>query len=46
MALGATRMDVFRSILTDGLRLTGIGLTLGIAGSLITARWLTTLLFG
>jgi putative ABC transport system permease protein len=46
MALGATHTDVFRAILTDGLRLTVVGLTLGIAGSLITARWLTTLLFG
>ncbi len=46
MALGATRRDVFGSVVRDGLRLTVMGLLLGIVGSLLTARWLTLLLFG
>jgi putative ABC transport system permease protein len=46
MALGATPREVFRLIVGDGLRLTAIGIALGIAGSLVIARWLAALLFG
>jgi putative ABC transport system permease protein len=45
MALGATAAEVFRLVVGDGLRLTGAGVVLGVAGSLLTARWLTALLF-
>ena len=46
MALGATPIDVFRLIVGDGMRLAAIGIVLGTIGSVIAARWLTTLLFG
>ena len=46
MALGATSPEVFRLVVGDGLRLAAVGIALGAAGSLITARWLTALLFG
>jgi len=46
MALGATRSEVFRLVVGDGLKLTGLGVVLGVAGSVLMARWLTTLLFG
>jgi ABC-type antimicrobial peptide transport system permease subunit len=45
MALGATAFDVFRLVVGDGLKLTAVGIALGIAGSVLMARWLTTLLF-
>jgi putative ABC transport system permease protein len=46
MALGATQGEVFRLIVGDGLKLTALGVALGAAGSVLIARWLTTLLFG
>jgi putative ABC transport system permease protein len=46
MALGASRSEVFRLVIGDGLKLTAVGVGLGAAGSLLVARWLTTLLFG
>jgi putative ABC transport system permease protein len=46
MALGARPSEVFRLVLGDGLRITGIGVALGLAGSVLVGRWLTTLLFG
>jgi putative ABC transport system permease protein len=46
MALGATSRDVFRMVLGDGLRLTAVGVALGVAGSLAVGRWLKSLLFG
>jgi putative ABC transport system permease protein len=46
MALGATPIEVFRLIVGDGMRLAAIGISLGTVGSVIAARWLTTLLFG
>jgi putative ABC transport system permease protein len=45
MALGARPSEVFRLIVTDGLKLTALGVALGLGGSLLIARWLTTLLF-
>ena len=45
MALGATPSEVFRLVVGDGLKLTGIGVAVGVVASLIVARWLTTLLF-
>ena len=46
MALGATPGRVFRLVVGGGLRLAALGIALGVTGSIIMSRWLTTLLFG
>jgi len=46
VALGASRTDVLRMILLQGLRLTAIGLVLGLSVSLLLTRMLRGLLFG
>jgi len=46
MALGATPGEVFGLVVGDGLKVTGVGVVLGIAGSIVVTQWLTTLLFG
>ena len=46
MALGATPAEVFRLVLSDGLKVTAIGVVIGIGGSVLVARWLSALLFG
>jgi putative ABC transport system permease protein len=46
MALGATRGDVLRMVLRQGLGLIGLGLAIGLAGAFAVTRTLTTLLFG
>ena len=46
VALGATRAEVFRLVLSDGLRITVAGLIVGLAASVLAARWLGSLLFG
>ena len=46
MALGATPREVFGLVIGDGLRITSIGIVVGVVGSLLMARWLTALLFG
>jgi len=46
MALGARPQQVLREVLTDGMTLVFIGTVLGLAGALLTARFLETLLFG
>jgi putative ABC transport system permease protein len=45
MALGARRADVLRLIMSFGLRLTFIGVLLGLIGALLSTRLLTSLLF-
>ena len=46
MALGATKGDVSRQVLKQGLRLALIGLTAGFAASLVLTRYLRGMLFG
>ncbi|OLC51560.1 MAG: hypothetical protein AUH43_02385 [Acidobacteria bacterium 13_1_40CM_65_14] len=45
LALGAGSSDVFRLVLGDGLRLTAVGLAIGLAASALIVRSLGTLLF-
>jgi putative ABC transport system permease protein len=46
MALGAEGRDILRLVLRQGLLLTLVGIVIGLAGALGTARFLKTLLFG
>jgi predicted permease len=46
VALGARHDDVLKLIVGEGLRLALIGIALGIAGSLVLARFLSSMLYG
>jgi predicted permease len=46
MALGASRVDVLRLVLLQGMWLTGIGLALGLAFALGLTRFIAQLLYG
>jgi putative ABC transport system permease protein len=46
MALGAEPGDVHRMIIRDAMKLAGIGLALGMAGSFLPMRYLQTQLYG
>lgn len=46
VALGARSIDVLWAVLTQGLRLTFIGITVGLAGALALTRILSSLLYG
>jgi putative ABC transport system permease protein len=46
MALGAEPRDVLRLIIGHGLRLTLLGVAIGVAGALATGHWLASMLFG
>jgi predicted permease len=46
MAIGAAPSDILRRVLGHGLRLTVIGLALGVVGALAVSRLLSTLLYG
>jgi predicted permease len=46
MALGAQSVDVLKQVLSEGTQLAGVGLALGLVGSLAAARLIATLLFG
>jgi len=46
MALGAAPRRILLDVLRDGLLLVGPGLSLGIVGALLLARFLSSLLFG
>jgi putative ABC transport system permease protein len=46
MALGARGDEVSRMVIFQALRLTAAGLALGLAGSFVAARWISSLLFG
>jgi putative ABC transport system permease protein len=45
MALGAAKSDVLRLIIHGGLRLTLLGVTIGLAGALVLTRYLSSLLY-
>ena len=45
-ALGASRREILREVLGNGLRFTAIGVVLGVAGAFATTRLLETLLYG
>jgi putative ABC transport system permease protein len=46
MTLGATRAQVMRDVLSHGVRLTGMGLLIGLAGAMAGTRVLSSLLYG
>jgi ABC-type antimicrobial peptide transport system permease subunit len=46
VALGATAAEIRRGVVGDGVRLTGIGLVLGIAAALGVGRLISTMLYG
>jgi putative ABC transport system permease protein len=46
MALGANRRDVLRLVMSDGLRLAGAGVVIGLGASLALTHLMTRLLFG
>jgi putative ABC transport system permease protein len=46
MALGAQAGNVLRMVMTQGLRLTAIGIALGLMASWLLTRYLSSLLFG
>jgi putative ABC transport system permease protein len=46
MALGAAQRDVLRLIVGQGMRLTIIGVALGLVGAFLTMRAMTSLLYG
>ena len=45
-ALGASRRDILGLVVKQGMRLTGLGVVLGLAGAVIASQALVTLLFG
>jgi putative ABC transport system permease protein len=46
MALGATKPDILLMVLSEGLRMSFVGLALGIAGALALTRLISSFLFG
>jgi putative ABC transport system permease protein len=46
MALGATKRDVLRAVLRQGLRLTVVGVIVGLAGALVLTRVISKFLYG
>jgi predicted permease len=46
MSVGANRSDILKLVLRDGARLTGIGLAIGLAGSLALSQLMKAQLFG
>lgn len=46
VALGAERWDVVRLVLGQGMRLTALGILLGLIGSVLGTRLMTSMLFG
>jgi ABC-type antimicrobial peptide transport system permease subunit len=46
MALGARRGDVLRLVLSQGLRLSGMGAVVGLAGALAASRLMSQFIYG
>jgi putative ABC transport system permease protein len=46
MALGAQKGDVLRMVLREGLRMTLVGMAVGVVGALALTRFLSSLLYG
>ena len=46
LALGAQKMDVLKLILVEGLKMTLVGIGLGLVGSYLVGSYLSSLLFG
>jgi putative ABC transport system permease protein len=46
MALGATRRDISRMVLGEGLAITSLGIAVGLAGALALTRLMLALLYG
>jgi putative ABC transport system permease protein len=46
MALGASQAQVMRDVLSHGIRLTTLGLMVGLAGAFVVTRLLSSLLYG
>ncbi len=46
VALGASRVDVARMVMSQGLAMTAAGLLFGLAGAWLVTRYMTTLLYG
>ncbi|HEX3868682.1 MAG TPA: ABC transporter permease [Gemmatimonadaceae bacterium] len=46
VAVGADRVDVIRLVVAQGVRLAGIGVTVGLGGALLATRAMRSLLFG
>ncbi|HWC18411.1 MAG TPA: ABC transporter permease [Terriglobales bacterium] len=46
MALGATQTNITTGVIFHGLRLTGLGLVIGLAGGLVSARLIQSILYG
>lgn len=46
MALGAGTRDVLKQVISEGMLLTLIGMTIGLAAALVLTRFLSDLLYG
>ena len=46
VAVGASRGDVLRLVMRQGMTLTGVGVVIGLGGAMVASRALITLLFG
>ncbi len=46
LAVGASRTQLMRFVLREGVSMLGIGLVVGVAGAILANRWLESVLFG
>jgi len=46
MAMGSAPEDLFRSVVAQGMRVTALGLVVGMGTSLLLTRWVQSVLFG